>query len=336
MNRSVNYAFFKDKFVPIEAANVNIKTHAFMYGTAIFEGIRGYWNPSKHELYVFRLKEHIARMFDNMKLFYFESKYTQEEVFEIIVDLLKKNLPKQDTYIRPCAYSSALSIGPGLMDNPSDICIFTVPFGDYYNNAALRVQVSAWRRVEDNAIPSRAKIIGAYANTALAKTDAVRAGFDECIMLTESGHVAEGSAMNVFLVKGGKLITPAATDNILEGITLGTVIEIAKEQFGLETVSRSVDRSELYLADELFFCGTGAQIVAIGEVDGRPIGNGRPGTITTQIRDTYIDICRGNFPQYSKWLTPVYNSTNGKSDGSFVGKAGFSTNSPVGSNTFVP
>ena len=259
MNKAVNYAFFKDKFVPIEAANVNIKTHAFMYGTAIFEGIRAYWNPGKQEMYIFRLREHIARMFDNMKFLYFESKYSQDEMFEIVVDLMK--------------------------------------------------------------------IIGAYANTALAKTDAVRAGFDECIVLTEDGHVSEGSAMNVFLVKNGKLITPAATDNILEGITRNTVAELAKDLFGIETVGRSVDRSELYLADELFFCGTGAQIAAIGEVDRRPIGDGKPGPITTKIRNTYVDICRGNVPQYHKWLTPVYGAMNGKLSASFVHSATTSTSS---------
>jgi branched-chain amino acid aminotransferase len=327
MTKAVDYAFYKDKFVPIEAANVNIKTHAFMYGTAIFEGIRAYWNSGKHELYVFRLKEHIARMFDNMKLLYFESKYSQNEVFEIVVDLLKKNLPKTDTYVRPCVYSSALTIGPGLMNNPSDLCIFTVPFGDYYDAPALKVQVSSWRRVEDNAIPARGKIIGAYANTALAKTDAVRAGFDECIVLTESGHVSEGSAMNVFLVKDGKLITPPGTDNILEGITRNTVAELARDQFGIETICRSIDRSELYLADELFFCGTGAQIAAIGEVDRRPIGNGKAGPISTKIRNMYIDICRGNVPQYHKWLTPVYGALNGKMAGSFVNSPATSTSS---------
>lgn len=315
MNSAVNYAFFKDKFVPIEAANINIKTHGFMYGTAIFEGIRAYWNADKHELYVFRLREHVLRLFDNMKLLYFECKYSPDEVCEIVVDLLKKNLPKTDTYVRPCVYSSALTIGPGLMNNPNDICIFTVAFGDYFNDApALKVQVSAWRRVEDNAVPARGKIIGAYANTALAKTDAVRAGFDECIVLTESGHVSEGSAMNVFLVKDGVLVTPCGSDNILEGITRNTVIQIGKEMFGLETVCRSVDRSELYLADELFFCGTGAQIAAIGEVDRRVIGKGGIGPITTKIRDAYVDICRGNMPQYHMWLTPVYGS-NGNVEG---------------------
>lgn len=318
MDRGVNYAFFKDKFVPIEAANVNIKTHAFMYGTAIFEGIRAYWNPNKQEMYVFRLREHLERLMDNMKIIYLTSKYSVDELSEIVIDLLKKNLPKTDTYIRPCAYSAALQIGPGPISGQSDICIFTAPFGDYFHDApGLRVQVSSWRRVEDNAIPARAKITGAYANTALAKTDAIRAGYDECIVLTESGYVSEGSAMNLFLVRNGVLITPPGSDNLLEGITRSTVIDIAKEEFGIETEIRTVDRSELYLADELFFCGTGAQIAAIISLDGRLISEGKCGQTTAKIRDLYIDLCRGNKPKYNKWITPVYGSSNSCQDGSF-------------------
>jgi branched-chain amino acid aminotransferase len=318
MDGTVNYAFFKDKFVPLEAANVNIKTHAFMYGTAIFEGIRGYWNTSKQEMYVFRLRDHLERLLDNMKILYLTSRYSVDELSEIVIDLLKKNLPKTDTYIRPCAYSAALQIGPGPISGETDICIFTAPFGDYFHDApGLKVQVSSWRRVEDNAIPARGKIIGAYANTALAKTDAIRAGFDECIVLTENGHVSEGSAMNLFVVRHGKLLTPPGSDNILEGITRSTVMEIAQKEFGVETTIRSVDRSELYQADELFFCGTGAQIAPITSLDGHPMSGGHPGPITTKIRDMYINLCRGNNPKYYQWLTPVYGSTNGQHNGSF-------------------
>jgi len=330
MDRAINYAFFKDKFVPIEAANVNIKTHAFMYGTAIFEGIRGYWNSAKQELYVFRLQDHLLRMFDNAKVLHLTAKYSVDELCEIVIDLLKKNLPKTDTYVRPCIYSSALQIGPGPLSSESDMCIFTAPFGDYFHNVpGLKVQISNWRRLEDNAIPARAKIVGAYANTALAKTDAVKAGFDECIVLTEQGHVSEGSAMNLFMVKEGMLVTPPGTDNILEGITRSTVIEIAMSELNIETVIRSIDRSELYLADELFFCGTGAQIAPIVEVDKRPVDRGSPGTITTKIRDIYINLCRGNVPHYFKWLTPVYASANGKLNESIINQPSVPQAAPV-------
>lgn len=312
MTQNKTYAFFKGNFVPIEEANISIMNHSFMYGTAVFEGIRAYWNEKKEEVYVFRMREHFERMRDSMKIMYLETKYSVDELCDIVVELLKKNTPRTDTYVRPCAYKTVHRVGPSLDNNPSDICIFTVPFGDYFHGAAgLKVQVSSWRRVEDNAIPARAKIVGAYANTALAKTDALMAGFDECIVLSESGHVSEGSAMNVFMVKRGTLITTPTTENILEGITRSTIIELA-DDLKIKWESRSIDRSELYTADELFFCGTGAQIAPIIEVDRRPIGNGKAGEISTRIKDAYIDICRGDNPKYMKWLTPVYSAKSTK------------------------
>ncbi|MBS2001612.1 MAG: branched-chain amino acid transaminase [Cyanobacteria bacterium SZAS LIN-5] len=307
-------AYFKGNFVPIEEANINIMNHSFMYGTAVFEGIRAYWNAKQEELFIFRLREHFERMKDSMKIMYLEPKYSVDELCNIVVELLKRNAPTTDTYIRPAAYKTAHRVGPSLDNNPSDVCMFTVPFGDYFHGAeGLKVQISSWRRVEDNAIPARAKIVGAYANTALAKTDAVMAGFDECIVLSENGHVSEGSAMNLFMVKRGQLITTPTTENILEGITRSSIMELAEQELGLKTVSRTVDRSELYTADELFFCGTGAQIAPIIEVDKRKIGDGKSGSISNQIKDTYISICRGENEKYHKWLTPVHGKATSKS-----------------------
>jgi branched-chain amino acid aminotransferase len=301
------YAFFKGNFVPIEEANISIMNHSFMYGTAVFEGIRGYWNEQQQEMYLFRMREHFERMQDSMKIMYLQTPHSLDELGKIVVELIKRNAPRTDTYIRPCAYKTVHRVGPSLDNNPSDISVFTVPFGDYFHGAGgLRVQVSSWRRVEDNAIPARAKIVGAYANTALAKTDAIMAGFDECIVLSENGHVSEGSAMNVFMVKKRQLITTSTTENILEGVTRSSIIEFAEEEFGIKTICRQIDRSELYTADELFFCGTGAQIAPIVEIDKRPVGNGKPGAITNQVKDSYISICRGDNPKYHKWLTPVY------------------------------
>ncbi|HEY9730539.1 MAG TPA: branched-chain amino acid transaminase [Drouetiella sp.] len=308
-------AYFKGNFVPIEEANINIMNHSFMYGTAVFEGIRAYWNAQEEELYIFRLREHFERMTDSMKIMYLETKYSVDELCNVTVELLKRNAPTTDTYIRPAAYKTAHRVGPSLDNNPSDICMFTVPFGDYFHGAeGLKVQVSSWRRVEDNAIPARAKIVGAYANTALAKTDAVMAGFDECIVLSENGHVSEGSAMNLFMVKRGQLITTPTTENILEGITRSSIMELAEKELGLTTVSRTIDRSELYTADELFFCGTGAQIAPIIEVDKRKIGDGKSGSISNQIKDTYISICRGENDSYHKWLTPVHGKRAAKTE----------------------
>jgi branched-chain amino acid aminotransferase len=253
-------------------------------------------------------------MADSMKIMYLDVQYSVDELCKISVELMRRNEPRTDVYLRPAAYKTANRIGPSLENNPSDICMFTVPFGDYFHgsNSGLKVQVSSWRRVEDNAIPARAKIVGAYANTALAKTDAVMAGFDECIVLSENGHVSEGSAMNIFLVKRGQLVTTPTTENILEGITRSSVMELAETEMKLPTTARTVDRSELYTADELFFCGTGAQIASITEVDRRPIGDGKPGPISSRIQETYISACRGNMPKYLKWLTPVYSKKEGK------------------------
>jgi branched-chain amino acid aminotransferase len=302
-----NYAYFKGNFVPIEEANVSIMNHSFMYGTAVFEGIRGYWNAQREEVYLFRLREHFERMQDSMKIMYLQTKHSLEELCKISVELIRYNKPRTDVYLRPAAYKTAHRVGPSLDENPSDICMFTVPFGDYFHGAeGLKVQISSWRRVEDNAIPARAKIVGAYANTALAKTDAIMAGFDECIVLSENGHVSEGSAMNVFLIKKGVLITSPTTENILEGITRSSIIEIATKELGYKVECRQIDRSELYIADELFFCGTGAQIAPIVEIDKRPVGNGKVGPMSDKIRDLYISICRGEVPKYDHWLTPVY------------------------------
>ncbi len=306
-------AYFKGNFVPLGDANVNIMNNSFMYGTAVFEGIRGYWNGEQEEMYLFRLQEHFERMQDSMKIMYLQTEHSLDELCKIAVEMVKQNKPRTDMYVRPCAYKTAHRIGPSLENNPSDICMFTVPFGDYFHGAGgLKVQISSWRRVEDNAIPARAKIVGAYANTALAKTDAVMAGFDECIVLSENGHVSEGSAMNVFMVKRGVLVTTPTTENILEGITRSSVLELAEKELGLKTECRTIDRSELYVADELFFCGTGAQIAPIIEIDKRPVGNGVQGPIATKIMDTYISVCRGENAKYLKWLTPVYKKQHSK------------------------
>lgn len=300
-------AFFEGKFVPLEDAKISIMTTGFLYGTAVFEGVRAYWNERQEEIYIFRLREHFERMSESMKIMHMSLKYSVDEMCKIVVELVRRNAPRVDTYVRPTAYKAACRIGPNLTDSPTDFCIFTVAFGDYFHGAeGLDVQVSSWRRVEDNAIPARAKIVGSYANTALAKSDAVISGFDECIVLAENGQVSEGSAMNLFMVRRGKLVTTPITENILEGITRHSVMEIAEQELGMKTECRPIDRSELYLADELFFCGTGAQIAPIATVDKRVIGAGGVGPISDKIRQLYVNICRGENPKYSKWLTPVY------------------------------
>lgn len=301
-------AYFEGKYCPLEDAKVSIMASGFLYGTAVFEGIRAYWNERKEELYIFRMREHYERMLDSLKIMRMVSfKHSVDELCELTTELVRRNAPRCDTYIRPTAYTSGRRIGPSLENNPVEICMFTVPFGDYFHGAeGLNVQVSAWRRVDDNAIPARAKIVGSYVNTALAKTDALMAGFDEAIVLSENGHVSEGSAMNFFMVKHGRLITTPITENILEGITRRTVMEVAEQELGIKAECRQIDRSELYTADELFFCGTGAQIAPIATVDRRVIGTGKTGVLSEKICKLYIDICRGEMPAYSSWLTPVF------------------------------
>ena len=308
MEQTKQQAYFEGKFCPLEDARVSIMASGFLYGTAVFEGLRAYWNEQQGELYVFRLREHYERMLDSLKIMRMVSfKYSLDDLCKLTVELLERNAPRCDTYIRPTAYTSACRIGPSLENNPVDICMFSVSFGDYFHGAkGLNVQVSSWRRVDDNAIPARAKIVGSYVNTALAKTDAVTAGFDEAIVLSENGHVSEGSAMNIFMVKRGKLITTPGTENILEGITRRTVMEVAEQELGLKTECRQIDRSELYTADELFFCGTGAQIAPIATVDRRVIGDGQVGEFSAKIYKLYNDICHGEMPAYKSWLTPIY------------------------------
>ncbi len=306
---NTDYAFFQGDFVPLKDARVSIMNHAFLYGTAVFEGIRAYWNDKDEQLYIFRMKEHLERMFDSMKIMYLDSKYSIDELSAIVVELLRRNAPRTDVYIRPAAYKAAERIGPSLLDNPTELAIFTVPFGDYFKGAgALRVIISNWRRVEDNAIPARGKVVGCYANTALAKSEAISLGFDDCIVLSENGHVSEGSAMNLFMVKHGQLITPSSTENILEGVTRASIMEYAEADFKIKTACRPIDRSELYTADELFFSGTGAQIAPIVEVDKRPVGTGTVGPLTKKILDRYVSISHGAVPAYSKWLIPVYEN----------------------------
>jgi len=301
------YAFFKGRFVPIEEAKVSIMTHALNYGTGCFEGIRAYWNEEAEQLYIFRMKEHYQRLLHSARILHIALPYTVEQLGDLTVELLRREGYRQDAYIRPLAYKCSEGIGVRLHDLEDDLAIFAVPFGRYIEREeGARAGVSSWRRVDDNAAPARAKITGAYINSALAKTDAVLNGYDEAIVLTQDGHVSEGSAENLFLVKDGQLITPAVTENILEGITRATLIELAREELHLETIERRIDRSELYTADEAFFCGTGVQIAAIVEIDHRPVGDGQMGPVVKRLRDLYFDVVHGRVPKYRAWCTPVY------------------------------
>lgn len=304
-------AYFNGKFMPLREANINIMTHAFQYGTGIFEGIRGYWNENEKQMYIFRMKEHYERLSQNTKLLRLELDKSVDELCQITVELMKKNNPNCDMYIRPNVYKAGIVVGPSLINkngsNPTAFSLCTMPMGEYVDiSKGLHVCVSSWTRVEDNAIPARGKIQGSYVNTAFAKTDALLNGFDDAIVLSSDGHVSEGSAMNLFMVRNGKLITTQVVDNILEGITRDTIIELAKKELSVETEIRQIDRTELYICDEVFFCGTGAQVSPVTIIDHRAIGNGKVGSVGKQLQELYFDVVKGKNPKYKKWCTAVF------------------------------
>lgn len=300
------FAFFEGKITPIEKAQVSIMTNALQYGTGIFGGMRGYFNKEKNELNIFRMDDHLARFLSSLKILGVEIEYTQKDLKKIFLDLISKNKPETDVYFRPFAYAGSLNLAPDLdRDNIFSFALYMVPLGDYLpTNKGLSVGVSSWRRISDNAIPSRAKISGGYINSALAKKEAHNSGYDEAIFLNEAGHVAEGSAMNIFLVRNGKVITPSVTEDILEGITRRSVMQIA-EDLGYKVEERVIDRSELYISDEVFFCGTAAQVAWISQVEGRIIGDGNQGEVSKKIQEMFFNTVRGKDKKYSSWLTTV-------------------------------
>ena len=309
MSKPANWVFFKGDYVPYEEAKVSVLTHGLNYGTGCFEGVRGYWNAEHEELYVLKMMPHFERIHQSARILYMKLEYSPEELCEITLELLRRNDFKQDVYIRPLLYMADELIGVRLHKLTADFTMFAVPMGDYISTQGIKVGVSSWRRLDDNAVPARAKITGAYINSALAKTEAFHNGFDDAIFLNADGHVSEGSAMNLFLVRNGRLFTPGVQHNILEGVTRSAVMKIAREELGLECEERSIDRTELYIADEMFLCGTGAQISPVTSVDMRAVGGtGEVGPVTRQIMDIYTSAVRGNYSRFADWVTPVYKT----------------------------
>ena len=301
------YAYFRGKIVPYSDAKISVMSHALNYGTAVFGGIRGYWNEADEELFIFRPQEHFQRLWNSARMMLMDLKLNGKELLQLVVELIQKEGYRQDVYIRPLMYFADEIIGVKLHDLQTDLTIFSVPFDKYVSNdTGAHVTFSSWRRVDDNMIPARAKVAGAYVNTAFIKTDAVRAGFDEALVLGQDGHITEGSAENIFMVRNGSLITPPITDNILEGITRASVIELAEKELGIPVVQRSIDRTEVYICDELFMTGTAAQVTAVTKVDHRPVGDGKMGPVTVKLRKLYDDAVRGKLPKYRQWNQPVY------------------------------
>ena len=300
-------AFFHGNIVPISEAKVSVMTHALHYGTAVFEGVRGNWNEAQNKLFVFRMAEHYDRLLQGCRMMMMDIPYSTEDLCNITIQLLQSCGYKQDLYIRPLAYKSQeLVANLRLQDLDSDFTLMAVPFGAYIDaEGAIDCTTSSWRRIDDTIIPPRVKISGHYVNSILAKTEATLAGFDEAIMLTQDGDVSEGSGENLFMVVNGSIFTPPVADNNLTGITRDSATTLAKDLLGIEVVERRIRRSELYLCDEVFLTGTAAHITPVGSLDRRPIGEGGVGLITTKLRDAYVEVIKGDNPDYIRWCTEV-------------------------------
>jgi branched-chain amino acid aminotransferase len=300
------HAFFEGKIVPLSDAKISIATHGFLYGTSVFGGMRGYWNEEQKRLFVFRPYDHFRRLLNSARMMSMQTNYDEESLIQLTLDLLRTDNWQSDIYLRPNFYKADLGIGVKLHDLKDEFCMFVVKYEPYVkNDTNAHATFSSWRRIDDNVIPARAKVAGAYANSALIKTDANRSGFDEALVLDHNGHVSEGSAMNIFMLRDGVLVTPSITDNILEGITRRSVMELARNELGLTVVERSIDRTEVFIAEEMFMTGTAAQIVAVTRVDHRPVGTGTMGPVTTKLRTMYEDILRGKVKKYEHWNLAV-------------------------------
>jgi branched-chain amino acid aminotransferase len=297
--------YFEGDFVPMRDARVSVMTHAFMYGTAVFEGIRAYWNEEQGTLYGLKIREHVERIRLNARMLLMEPLPSVDELTRLILETVRRNGFREDVYIRPSFYKSSRQIGVRLHHLEHELYIIALPFGNYIDtDSGVRLMSSSWRRNADDAIPARGKIVGGYVNMAFQKSEAELNGFDEALVMTADGNASEGSACNLFVVRDGTILTPPVTDDILEGVTRKAIIEIAANE-GIPLEVRSIDRSELYVADEAFLCGTGVQVSPVTELDHRAIGSGQVGPIARLIRDRYFDAVRGRLAEYRHWLTPI-------------------------------
>lgn len=299
--------YFEGKVMPLSEAKIGILTHAFSYGTGCFEGIRAYFNEDHGQLYMFRAVEHYERLQDSSRVLLMTLPDPPQVLADRTLGLLRDSGIYTDAYIRPMMYKADEIIGVRLHNLRDELYITVQPFGNYIEiDHPLKVGVSSWKRIDDNMIPARAKITGSYVNSAFAKSEALMNGFDEAIMLDSGGHVSEGSAENLFMLRGGTVYTPPVTSNILEGITRATIMTLLRDELHVPVVEREIDRTELYVCDELLLCGTGAQIAPVGSVDHRQIGNGGLGELSRTLQTLYFDVVRGNMPKYSHWCTPVH------------------------------
>ena len=300
------YAYFQGEIVPIEDAKISVMTHAFNYGTGVFGGLRAYWNADKDQLYIFRPRDHFQRLLNSAALMRMSVPQDADELTEILTELLRREDYRTNAYIRPLIYKADERIGVRLHDIGDALTMFALPFGSYISQEGIHAHISAWRRIDDNAIPARGKVTGAYANSSLIKSDALLSGYDEALVLNEDGHISEASSANLFIVREGTVITPPVNANVLEGITRRSLVRLLREELGLQVIERNIDRTEVYLAQEAFLCGTAVQVAGITRVDHRPLGNGQLGAVTQKITRLFNDVVSGQVAAYADWLTPVY------------------------------
>jgi branched-chain amino acid aminotransferase len=302
-----SWVFLDGEFRRYNDAKLGVMTHALHYGTGVFEGIRAYWNPRQEQLFLLEAPEHYDRLRRSGRIMKMTLPHSTEDLVKLTLELLRRNEYRTDTYVRPLLYKSSEVIGVRLAGIAESFLIYTAPMGNYVDvDAGIRCMISSWRRVSDQSLPARGKITGAYANSALAKAEAEENGFDEAIVMTTDGHVSEGSAENLFMYKDGVFVTPPVTDDILEGVTRRLMVQLIGDELGKKVVERSIDRTELYTCDELFLCGTGAQVSPVIEVDRRPVGEGKIGEFTGELQSIYFGAVRGDNPKYSDWSIPVY------------------------------
>lgn len=299
-----SYAFFQNKIMPLSEAKMGVMTNFMHYGTGVFEGIRGNWNAEKRQMFIFCLREHYERLNKGCQVLSIKLPYSIDDMCRITAEVVEKCGFEEDVYIRPLAYKCSEALGVRCHGLDEDFLVFAFPWGRYLDTDKARCCVSSWRFPSE--VP-RAKLSGLYVTNALAKTEAVEKGFDEAIMLTSEGYVAEGSGENIFLFSDGQLVTPAIYDGILMGITRNVIMKLAEAELGIKTVERHVARVELYNATECFMTGTAAHITPIAEIDNRKVGDGEIGPITRKLQKIYAEVIRGNDTRYSDWCTPVYD-----------------------------
>ncbi len=302
-----SWVFYDGEFARYHDVRLGLMTHALHYGTGVFEGIRAYWNPKREQLYVLEAAAHFERMRRSANVMRMNLPHSTEELVNFTLELLRRNEFKADVYIRPLLYTASEEIGVRLHNLSYGFFIYATPFGNYVETeGGIRCMVSTWRRVPDQSLPARAKVTGSYAQSALAKSEAVEAGFDEAIVLTADGHVSEGSAENLFMVRDGVFVTPPVSDDILEGVTRMLLMRLIKDELGMQVVERTIDRTELYTCDELLLCGTGAQVAPVTEVDRRKVGSGKVGELSQELQSIYFSAVRGDSPKHKDWTIPVY------------------------------